>query len=144
MIQGMKIEVRNIETIKKQKSLEIKMMGSLMQKQVINDSIGFNEIQGKKIPMEREEIDKIFGEENILFPEVNINPNKLELLGIVNIDGEQAYEIKWSESKTNYYSINNFLKIKSIEIIESPDGTISNEAFLLITKNLKKYFSHIR
>ena len=138
MIQGMKIEVRNIETIKKQKSLEIKMMGSLMQKQVINDSIGFNEIQGKKIPMEREEIDKIFGEKNILFPEVNINPNKLELLGIVNIDGEQAYEIKWSESKTNYYSINNFLKIKSIEIIESPDGTISNEAFFGDYKEFEK------
>lgn len=138
MIQGMKLEVRNIETLKKQKSMEISMMGSIMQKQVVNDSIGFNEIQGKKIPMGKEDIDKIFGEENILFPELNINPDKLELLGIVNIDGEEAYEIKWSESKTNYYSINNFLKIKSVELVESPEGIISNESFYTDYKEFEK------
>ena len=138
MIQGMKLEVRNVETLKKQMSMEISMMGNLMQKQVVNDSIGYNEIQGKKIPMGKEDIYKIIGEENILFPEFNVNTSKLELLGIVNIDGEEAYEIKWSESKTNYYSINSFLKIKSVEIIESPEGTISNESFYTDYKEFGK------
>ena len=138
MIQGMKLEVRNVETLKKQMSMEISMMGNLMQKQVVNDSIGYNEIQGKKIPMGKEDIYKIIGEENILFPEFNVNTSKLELLGIVNIDGEEAYEIKWSESKTNYYSINSFLKIKSVEIIESPEGTISNESFYADYKEFGK------
>ena len=71
-------------------------------------------------------------------PEFNVDSSKLELLGIVNVDGEEAYEIKWSESKTNYYSINSFLKIKSVEIIESPEGTISNESFYTDYKEFGK------
>jgi len=137
MIQGMKLEVRNIQTLKKQMSLEISMMGNVMQRQVINDSIGYNEIQGKKIPMEKKDLDKVIGE-NILFPEVDVKPDKLKLIGIVNIDGEEAYEIKWSESKTNYYSTNSFFKIKSVETIESPEGTISNESFYSDYKEFEK------
>ena len=79
MIQGMRLEVRNVVTLKKQMSMEISMMGNLMQKQVVNDSIGYNEIQGKKIPMGKEDIYKIIGEENILFPEFNVNTDNIEL-----------------------------------------------------------------
>ena len=103
MIQGMKLEVRNIETLKKQKSMEIIMMGSIMQKQVVNDSIGFNEIQGKKIPMGKEDIDKIFGKENILFPELNINPDFY-----IKADDDLQLEVEADElgnMAVGYYSI---------------------------------------
>ena len=53
-----------------------------------------------------------------IFPELEIDYDQILLQGIVSIDGIDAYEIKWSDSKTVFYSTEDFLKLQTIETIE--------------------------
>ena len=42
----------------------------------------------------------------------------ITLVGVVSIDGKDAYEIKWSDKKSIYYSVDDFLKLQSVETNE--------------------------
>ena len=116
-VQDMTILISNQQTAKKQIRVEVSMMGNVMQKTVINGDKGFNEIQGQKIEMKEEELKKNL-KDLAIFPELEIDPNQISLTGIISLDGVDAYEIKWSDNKTVFYSVENFLKIQTVETTE--------------------------
>ena len=132
-MQGMKIQVSNRQTAKKQMLLEISMMGKVMQKTVLNTSKGYNEIQGQKMEMNKEQYENAL-QDAALFPELEIDFNQITLVGILSIDGKDAYEIKWSDKKTIYYGTDDFLKLQIVEITER-EGQVQSSITTL--KNYK-------
>ena len=116
-VQGMTLKVSNRQTAKNQMRLEVSVMGNMMQKTVINATKGYNEMQGQKIEMKGAELENALNDAAI-FPELEIDSDQIFLQGIVSVDGIDAYEIKWSDSKTVFYSAEDFLKLKTIETIE--------------------------
>ena len=116
-MQGMTLQVSNRQTNKKQMRVEVSMMGNVMQKTVINASKGYNEMQGQKMQMKGEELENAL--KNVaIFPELEIDPNQISLKGIVSVDGVDAYEIKWSDNKTVFYAVEDFLKLQMVETME--------------------------
>ena len=116
-MQGMTLQVSNRQTNKKQMRVEVSMMGNVMQKTVINASKGYNEMQGQKMQMKGEELENAL-KDVAIFPELEIDPNQISLKGIVSVDGVDAYEIKWSDNKTVFYAVEDFLKLQMVETME--------------------------
>jgi len=125
-MQGMTIQVSNRQTAKKQMRVEVSMMGNVMQKMVINASKGYNEMQGQKMELKGKEFENAL-KDAALFPELEIDPDQISLKGIVDVDGKEAYEIQWSENKTIFYAVDDFLKIKMVETMEM-QGQIQSSA----------------
>ena len=116
-VQGMTLQVSNRQTSKNQMRLEVSIMGNIMQKTILNATKGYNETQGQKIEMKGAELKNAL-DDAAIFPELEIDYDQILLQGIVSIDGIDAYEIKWSDSKTVFYSTEDFLKLQTIETIE--------------------------
>lgn len=49
---------------------------------------------------------------------MEINEEQIKLKGIVSLNGIDAYEIKWSDNKTVYYSTINYYKVQEVESSE--------------------------
>ena len=109
-------------------------MGNVMQKTVLNTSKGYNEMHGQKMEMNDEQFENAI-QDAALFPELEVDLNQILLVGIVSVDGKDAYEIKWSNTKTIYYSVENFLKLKIGETIKMDKKVKTN------TTTLKDYKS---
>ena len=92
------------------------MMGSTMQKQVINKTKGYMITQGQKMDLEGDMLSKMI-EDAEIFPELNMDTETIEFLGEVDLDGVKAYEIKVSDNKTLFYDINSFYKLQSTETV---------------------------
>ena len=116
-MQGMTIQVSSRQTNKKQMLIEVNMMGNVMQKTVINPNKGYNEVQGQRIDMKEQELQNRL-KDVAIFPEMEVDPNQISLEGIVAVDGIDAYEIKWSDNKTNFYAVDDFLKLQTLETME--------------------------
>ena len=116
-VQGMTLQVSNRQTTKKQMRVEVSMMGNLMQKTVINATKGYNEMQGQKMEMKGEELENA-QKDAAIFPELEIDPDQISLKGIVSIDGVDAYKIKWSDNKTVFYAVEDFLKLQTEKTIK--------------------------
>ena len=116
-MQGMTIQVSNRQTTKKQMRVDVSIMGNVMQKTVVNQTKGYNEMQGQKMEMKGEDLENTLKDISI-FPELEIDPDQISLKGIVSVDGVDAYEIKWSDNKTFFYAVDSFLKLQTIETIE--------------------------
>jgi hypothetical protein len=116
-MQDMVLKVSNRQTTKKQMRVEVSMMGNVMQKTVINATKGYNEMRGQKMEMKGEELENAL--KNVaIFPELEIDPDQISLQGIVSVDGIDAYEIKWSDNKTVFYAVEDFLKLQTVETME--------------------------
>jgi hypothetical protein len=116
-MQDMVLQVSNRQTTKKQMRVEVSMMGNVMQKTVINATKGYNEMQGQKMEMKGEELENAL--KNVaIFPELEIDPDQISLQGIISVDGIDAYEIKWSDNKTVFYAVEDFLKLQTVETME--------------------------
>ena len=116
-MQGMTLQVSNRQTTKKQMLIEVSMMGNVMQKTVVNPNKGYNEMQGQRMDMGEQELQSAL-KNAAIFPEMEVDPNQISLEGIVVVDGKDAYEIKWSDNKTNFYAVDNFLKLQTVETME--------------------------
>ena len=123
-VKGMTLQVSNRQTTKKQMRVEVSMMGNLMQKTVINATKGYNEMQGQKMEMKGEELENA-QKDAAIFPELEIDPDQISLKGIVSIDGVDAYKIKWSDNKTVFYAVEDFLKLQT-EITIKIQGQIQS------------------
>jgi hypothetical protein len=75
---------------------------------------------GNDVPVNDTNAKKAYAEEGIIFPELNFfDANyKTELTGIINIDGNDAYEVKVTSptgsTYTYYYDVNSGLRVKQI------------------------------
>ena len=116
-MQGATIEVISQKNNKRQAITELKMMGNVMQKQVVNKDKAFMEMQGQKIDFEGQTLKDMI-QIAALFPELNFDLNSVEFKGIVDVDDKKAYEIKISETKSNFYDTSTFYKIQTIQTQE--------------------------
>ena len=116
-MQGTTIQVLNKQTNKNQLYTQVSMMGNIMQKTVLNQSKGYNEIGGKKTEIIGKELDEAI-RDAIIFPELKVNQDQIKLNGIVSLNGQDAYEIRWSKNKTVYYSTSDYFKLQEVQSSE--------------------------
>lgn len=116
-MQGMALEVATHKTNQKQALTELKMMGNVMQKQVVNKEYAYMEMQGQKIDLEGVVLDQMIAGAAII-PELNLDLASIELKGLTEIDGRKAYEIKVAEGLVYYYDATDFLKIQISQTME--------------------------
>ena len=88
-MQGMILEVSSQKTNQLQALTETKVMGNVMQKQVINKDYGYMEMQCQKIDLEGDVLEQMLDGASI-FPELNYDLNSIALKGIVDLDGKKA------------------------------------------------------
>ena len=128
-MQGMTLEIESKRTNKQQSFLAVKMMGNVMQKQVINKTEGYMEAQGQRMPMDADALAKALPD-TAVFAELILDPAQISLAGIVDVNGTKAYEVKVSDSKSYFYSVESGLKIKISETQEMQGNTITQETMI--------------
>ena len=128
-MQGMTLEIESKKTNAQQSFLAVKMMGNVMQKQVVNKTEGYNEAQGQRMPMDAAALAKALPD-TAVFTELVLDPTQISLAGIVDVNGTKAYELKVSESKSYFYSVESGLKIKISETQEMGGNTITQETVI--------------
>lgn len=128
-MQGMTLEIESKKTNAQQSFLAVKMMGNVMQKQVVNKTEGYNEAQGQRMPMDAAALAKALPD-TAVFTELVLDPTQISLAGIVDVNGTKAYELKVSESKSYFYSVDSGLKIKISETQEMQGNTITQETMI--------------
>jgi hypothetical protein len=115
--QGMKIEVVLQKKDKKQSLVETKMMGNVLQKQVVNSEYAYMEVQGQRLDFSGESLELMLQDADI-FLELSLEEDRVELMGITQIEGKDAYEVKISNALTNFYDTESFLKVQSRQTVE--------------------------
>ena len=128
-MQGMTLEIESKKTNAQQSFLAVKMMGNVMQKQVINKTEGYMEAQGQRMPMDADALAKALPD-TAVFAELILDPTQISLAGIVDVNGIKAYELKVSDSKSYFYSVESGLKIKISETQEMQGNTITQETMI--------------
>lgn len=116
-VQGMALEMEMKMTNQTQMIMEMKMMGSVIQKRVINQDKAYMEMQGQRMDINGEPLEQMIATAQI-FPELNLDFASISLVGMADLDGVQAYEIKISDSKTAFYDAKSFLKIRELQTVE--------------------------
>lgn len=128
-MQGMTLEIESKKTNAQQSFLTVKMMGNIMQKQVINKTEGYMEAQGQRMPMDADALAKALPD-TAVFAELVLDAAQLSLAGILDVNGTKAYELKVSDSKSYFYSVESGLKIKISETQEMQGNTITQETMI--------------
>ena len=117
-VQGQELKFHNI--IAKGKMLSsIQTMGMTIQKIVFDGQTGYIEQQGQKMDLP-DEMKKSLSESRV-FPELEFTNQNAKLLGIENINGEDAYAIE-KENTTYYYNAKTGLKIGEVTKQKTPNG----------------------
>ena len=111
-----------------QSLMTMSAMGMTVVKSVFDKYQGYNEINGQRIPLTDEELEQAIIN-SALFSELNFDFDLIELIGISEINNEKAYEIKITENKSIFYSVESGLKLKEIESQEVEGNLITSEIF---------------
>ena len=113
-LQGMTLELLMKKTDKNQFFQDLVVMGSSMQKQVLDGSSGYKVIQGQRSELTPEEIEKI-QKETAPFPELEyLTAGNVNLEGIEPINGRNAYKLKVGENKSVFYDVETGLKVQEV------------------------------
>ena len=126
-VQGMNLQLVVAQSAAAEFTQEMKMMGNVMQRTVINETEAFMEAQGQKIPLDDTQ-KKSVAEDAALVSELVWlnNPNaELSLTGIEMVDDRPAYVVKVSENRVAYYDTETGLKLKQVTTKEMQGQTIS-------------------
>ena len=126
-IMGSPFEIYNKKSNKKQSLTTISVMGQ-SQKIVVNQTYAYMEAMGQKIDMSGDELQEAISSA-VLFDELNFDYSSLELIGKSEVNGEPAYEIKISDSKSLFYSIATGLKLKEIQTQEVEGNSMVTENY---------------
>ena len=100
--------------------------GMVVQRSVFNKYQGYNEVNGQRMPLTDSELEQAIIN-SALFSELNYDFSAIELIGTAMVDDQKAYQIKITENKTEYYSIESGLKIKEVEIQEIEGNQVVQE-----------------
>ena len=131
-VQGMNLQLVVAQSAAAEFTQEMKMMGNVMQRTVINETEAFMEAQGQKIPLDDTQ-KKSVAEDAALVSELVWlnNPNaELSLTGIEMVDDRPAYVVKVSENRVAYYDTETGLKLKQVTTQEMQGQTISQSTSL--------------
>lgn len=126
-VQGMNLQLVVAQSAAAEFTQEMKMMGNVMQRTVINETEAFMEAQGQKIPLDDTQ-KKSVAEDAALVSELVWlnNPNaELSLTGIEMVDDRPAYVVKVSDNRVAYYDTETGLKLKQVTTQEMQGQTIS-------------------
>ncbi len=115
--QSFVLEFYSIKNNQNQSLSTVKAGGMMVQKSVFNKYQGYNEVNGQRILLKDSELETAIID-SALFSELNYDFSTIELVGTSVINNEKVYEIKITDSKTEYYSIETGLKIKEVQITE--------------------------
>lgn len=126
-VQGMNLQLVVAQSAANEFTQEMKMMGNVMQRTVINETEAFMEVQGQKIPLDETQ-KKSFAEDAALVSELiwlNNASTEMSLTGIEMVDDRPAYVVKVSENRVAYYDTETGLKLKQVTTQEMQGQTIS-------------------
>ena len=126
-VMGNPFELYSLKSNKNQSLTTISVMGQ-SQKIVVNQSSGFMEVMGQKMEITGAELEEAIASA-ALFTETNLDYSTIELVGKTEVDDEAAYEIKVSDSKSLFYSIETGLKLKEVTTQEVEGNSIITENF---------------
>ena len=126
-VMGSPFELYSLKSNKNQSLTTISVMGT-SQKIVVNQSSGFMEVMGQKIEITGTELEEAISGA-ALFTETNLDYSTIELVGKTEVDDEAAYEIKVSDSKSLFYSIETGLKLKAVTTQEVEGNSMITENF---------------
>ena len=115
--QSFVLEFYSLKNNQNQSLATVTAGGMMVQKSVFNKYQGYNEVNGQRIPLTDSELESAIID-SALFSELNYDFSTIELVGTSVVNDEKVYEIKVTDSKTEYYSIESGLKIKEIETTE--------------------------
>ena len=115
--QSFVLEFYSIKNNQNQSLSTVKAGEMMVQKSVFNKYQGYNEVNGQRILLKDSELETAIID-SALFSELNYDFSTIELVGTSVINNEKVYEIKITDSKTEYYSIETGLKIKEVQITE--------------------------
>ena len=115
--QSFVLEFYSLKNNQNQSLSTVTAGGMMVQKSVFNKYQGYNEVNGQRIPLTDSELESAIID-SALFSELNYDFSTIELVGTSVVNDEKVYEIKVTDSKTEYYSIESGLKIKEIETTE--------------------------
>lgn len=120
-MQGMTVQMEEKKADNTKMVMEIKMMGNTMQRIVINQTNAFMEMQGQKMDLKGDEKDAAM-EGLPLFPELFYS-DKIELIGVVDQDDKEVFEIKINPTKTAFYDTKTYLKVSEIKLQNDRSNT---------------------
>ena len=126
-VMGSPFELYSLKSNKNQSLTTINVMGQ-SQKIVVNQSSGFMEVMGQKMEITGAELEEAIASA-ALFTETNLDYSTIELVGKTEVDDEAAYEIKVSDSKSLFYSIETGLKLKAVTTQEVEGNSMITENF---------------
>lgn len=110
-IQGMKLDLKMINTSKDQSALVVSMGGAPMQKVIFNGATGYTMAQGQKI----ENTEEQNAEAKLSaapFGELKAKDAKLER--VEKVDGKDAYVLSYKNGKEVYFDKDSGLKLKEV------------------------------
>lgn len=114
-IQGMKMQMVNIQTKDGKLKQEVKMMGKTMNKTVFDGKGGYMVLRGQKTPLNDKQLKKFAAED--LFPELAYGKSDtFKLKGIEPFNGTDAYVVEHGDKKS-YYSVATGLKIGEAQTV---------------------------
>ena len=130
-IQGTVLEMYSVKNNQNQSMMEMSAMGMTVVKNVFNKYQGYNEVNGQRIPLTEVELEQAIIN-SALFSELNYDFSLVELVGTSVVDEEEAYEVKITDNKTAFYSVETGLKLKEVESQEVEGNLIVGETIIKI------------
>ena len=127
-IQGTVLEMYSVKNNQNQSMMEMSAMGMTVVKNVFNKYQGYNEVNGQRIPLTEVELEQAIIN-SALFSELNYDFSLVELVGTSVVDEEEAYEVKITDNKTAFYSVETGLKLKEVESQEVEGNLIVGETY---------------
>ena len=124
--QSFVLEFYSLKNNQNQSLATVTAGGMVVQKTVFNKYQGYNEVNGQKIPITDTELEQAIIN-SALFTELNYDYSTMELVGTSIVNEEKAYEVKVTDNKTEYYSIESGLKVKEVETSEVEGNQMSVE-----------------
>ena len=124
--QSFVLEFYSLKNNQNQSLSTVTAGGMVVQKSVFNKYQGYNEVNGQRMPLTDSELEQAIIN-SALFSELNYDFSAIELIGTSNVDDQKVYEIKITDNKTEYYSIESGLKLKEVETTEVEGNVISVE-----------------
>ncbi len=124
-VQGMALNFKIIRTTKDQFMQDVSMMGNSMSKQVFNGESGYMAMQGQKINFDEKQTAMVKDEAQPFY-ELSLSEEAISLEGIEKVDGESAYKVKVSPSRTAYYAVATGQKIREVTVVEMMGQSIES------------------
>ena len=93
--------------------MSVESMGTLMSQKFDGEN-GYTEQMGQKIPFEKNQINSE-KEKLGLFEEIYLDPNKMEIISLNQVEGKDLYKIKINEKTYRYYDAKSYLLIMKEE-----------------------------